>query len=193
MIYSNTKPQIARAEMATAHSMETAERRRKLVPPICPTPARRSLRAGAAFFLLAAANGCAPMPTTASVAIPTVPPEKARIWFYRDYEPYAGKGRPSVSLNDKYAGIAELGGAFYRDVPPGHYLATVETYGIDMNQVANFDLASGQEAYVKILSSPSWVENGDKRAFERPTYYAWLMPSGAARANVAHLAFYGGS
>src|ERR1700745_1341478 len=175
MIIATTKPPIARIKMPTAHSMVTAERRRKLVPPIWPTPARRSLRAGAAFFLLAAANGCAPMPTTASVAIPTVPPEKARIWFYRDYEPYAGKGRPSVALNGTYAGIAELGGAFYRDVPPGRYLATVETYGIDFNQVADFDLGSGQEAYVKIVSSPSWFgyNDGDKHVFERPTYYAW--------------------
>jgi hypothetical protein len=171
-----------------------AERRRKLVPPICSAPPRQSLRAGAAFILLAAANGCAaPVPPTASVAIPPVPPGEARIWFYRDYEPYADRGRPSVALNGTYAGIAELGGAFYRDVPPGRYLATVETYGIDFNQVANFDIASGQEAYVRIVSNPSWYQDGDRRTFQRPTYYAWLIPSDAAHADVAHLSFYGGS
>jgi hypothetical protein len=153
----------------------------------------RSLGAGVAFFLLVAANGCAPMPPIASVAIPPVPPGEARIWFYRDYEPYAGRARPSVAINGTYAGIAELGGAFYRDVPPGHYLATVETYGIDVNQVANFDLGSGREAYVKIVSSPSWYQDGDKHTFERPTFYAWLIPNDAARPDVAHLTFYGGS
>jgi hypothetical protein len=129
------------------------------------------------------------------VAIPPLPPGEARIWFYRDYEPHADKGRPAVALNGTFAGIAELGGAFYRDVPPGHYTATVETYGIDFNQVANLDLGSGQEAYVKIVSSPSWFgyNNADKHAFERPTYYAWLIPTDAARAEVAHLAFYGGT
>jgi hypothetical protein len=43
------------------------------------------------------------------------------------------------------------------------------------------------------VSSPSWVEDGDKHTFTRPTYYAWLTPSDAARADVAHLSFYGGS
>ena len=58
----------------------------------------RSLGAGVAFFLLVAANGCAPMPPIASVAIPPVPPGEARIWFYRDYEPYAAeRAHPSRS------------------------------------------------------------------------------------------------
>jgi hypothetical protein len=174
-------------------STAAAGRWRKLVPPICSALPERLRRAGAAFFLLAAANGCAQIPPTASVAIPPVPPGEARIWFYRDYEPYADGGRPYVAINGTYAGIAELGGAFYRDVPPGHYVATVETYGIDINQVANFDLAPGREAYVKIVSSPNWVEDGDKHTFIRPTNYAWLIPSDVARADVAHLSFYGGS
>ena len=114
-------------------------------------------------------------------------------WFYPDYEPYADRGRPSVAINGAYAGIAELGGAFYRNVPPGRYVATVETHGIDFNQIASFDLASCQEAYVKIVSSPSSYEGGDKRVVQRPTYYAWLIPNDAARADVAHLVFYCGS
>jgi hypothetical protein len=178
----------------TAHSVAAADRRPKLARSSWSTLLHRLLRAGAPLFLLAIADGCAPMPpTTASVTVPLVRPGEARVWFYRGYEPYAGKGRPSVAINGTYAGIAELGGAFYRDVPPGHYLATVETYGIDFNQVANFDLAPGQEAYVKIVSSPSWYEDGDKRAFERPTYYAWLIAGNIARADITHLAFYGGS
>jgi hypothetical protein len=178
----------------TAHSVAAADRRPKLARSSWSTLLHRLLRAGAPLFLLATADGCAPMPpTTASVTVPLVRPGEARVWFYRTYEPYAGKGRPSVAINGTYAGIAELGGAFYRDVPPGHYLATVETYGIDFSQVANFDLAPGQEAYVKIVSSPSWYEDGDKRAFERPTYYAWLIAGNIARAQITHLAFYGGS
>ena len=78
---------------------------------------------------------------TAAVSIPPIPAGEARIWFYRDYEPYAGKGLPAIAANGGYVGAAELGGAFYRDVPPGHYLVTVETVGIDTNQTANFELA----------------------------------------------------
>jgi len=90
--------------------------------------------------------------------------------------------------------IAKLGEAFYRDVPRGHYRAIVETYGIDFNEVANFDLGSSQEAYVKIVSSPSrfGYEDGDKHTFERPTYCAWLIPRNVARADAAHLELYNG-
>jgi hypothetical protein len=136
--------------------------------------------------------GCAHPAVTASVSIPPIPAGDARIWFYRDYEPYADKGRPAVAINGGNVGIAELGGAFYRDVVPGSYHATVETYGVDVNQSAHFDLAPGQEAYVKIVSLPSWAEEGDIHSFERPTYYAWLIPEETARPDVAHLAFYGG-
>jgi hypothetical protein len=143
--------------------------------------------------LMAAMAGCAQPAATNSVVIPATPAGEARIWFYRDYEPYAGKGLPAIAANGGYVGQAELGGAFYRDVPPGHYHITVETFGIDVNQSADFDLARGQEAYVKIVSNPEWVSYGVQTEIERPTFYAWLIPSEAARADVAHLAFYGGS
>jgi hypothetical protein len=69
----------------------------------------------------------------------------------------------------------------------------VETFGVDVNQSADFDLAPRQEAYVKIVSNPEWVSYGVESQIERPTFYAWLVPPETARADVAHLAFYGGS
>jgi hypothetical protein len=143
-------------------------------------------------FLLALA-GCAQPAVTASVSIPPIPPGQARIWFYRNYEPYAGKGLPAIAANGGYVGAAELGGAFYRDVPPGHYLITVETTGVDVNQTASFDLPPGKEAYVKIVSNPEWVTGGSKTEYERPTFYAWRIPNEIAQADVARLSFYGGS
>ena len=153
---------------------------------------RWSMWAGQSALLLAMA-ACAQSPVTTSVAIPPVPTGEARVWFYRDYEPYAGKGLPAVAMNGGVVGAAELGGAFYRDVPPGHYTVTVETNGRDLNQMADFDVGPGQEAYVKIVSSPDWVSGGDSFQYERPTFYAWRMPSEAARTAIAHLAFNGGS
>jgi hypothetical protein len=146
-----------------------------------------------AWTMSAVIIGCAHPPVTASVAVPPIPPGEARIWFYRDYEPYAGKGIPQVAVNANYVGQAELGGAFFRDVTPGHYHVTVETYGIDVNQAADFDLPSGQDAYVKIVSNPEWVSYGLETEIERPTFYAWLMRGDAARADIAQLAFYGGN
>jgi len=150
------------------------------------------MRAGQTVLLLATVS-CVQPATTASVALPPIPASEARIWFYRNYEPYAGKGLPAVAANGGYVGRAELGGAFYRDVPPGHYHVTVETDGADVNQSADFDLFPGQEAYVKIVSNPEWVSYGVESQVERPTFYAWLMSGEAAHADVAHSAFYGGS
>ena len=143
-----------------------------------------------AFVLLAA--GCTQLPVTASVTVPPIPAGEARIWFYRDNEPYAGKGRPAIAANGGYVGIAELGGAFYRDFPPGHYHVTVETYGVDFNQTADLDLAAGQQAYVKIVSNPEWAR-GTLSGYERPTFYAWHIPNEVAQAAAANLAFYGGN
>lgn len=150
------------------------------------------VQAGPSALLLAIA-GCAQPAATASVAISAIPTGEARLWVYRAYEPYAGKGLPAVAANGGRVGYAELGGTFYRDLPPGHYHVTVETFGVDVNQTADVDLAPGQEAYVKIVSLPSWVEYGDIHSYERPTFYAWLIPAETARADVALLAFYGGS
>jgi hypothetical protein len=143
--------------------------------------------------LLLATASCALPAATGSVSVPPIPAGEARVWFYRANEPYAGKGLPAIAANGGYVGVAELGGAFYRDVPPGHYLVTVQTVGIDTNQTANFDLAPGREAYVKIVSLPSWDTGGDKNQWERPTFYAWLIPNQVAQADVAHLSFNGGS
>lgn len=153
----------------------------------------RWLGATAGGALLLATANCARPALTGAVAIPPIPAGEGRIWIYRDYEPYAGKGLPAVAANGGYIGQAELGGAFYRDVPSGHYRITVETYGVDVNQAADFDLAAGRVAYVKIVSNPSWVSYGLETQIERPTFYAWLMPSEAAQADVARLSFYGGS
>jgi hypothetical protein len=153
--------------------------------------ARRLTRLVRGAILLGLA-GCAQQPVTGSVNISPIPAGDSRIWFYRDDEPYAGKGVPAIAANGAYVGIAELGGAFYRDVPPGHYHVTVQTVGVDVNQTANFDLAPGQEAYVKIVSLPSWETGGDKTEWARPTFYAWLIPNQVAQADVARLSFNGG-
>jgi hypothetical protein len=149
------------------------------------------MRTGQCAVLLATA-ACAQPAATTAVSIPPVPGGEARIWVYRDNEPYAGKGLPAVGMNGGVVGVAQLGGAFYRDVPPGHYTVTVESTGRDFEQIANLDVAPGQEAYVKIVSNPEWVGGGDTFTYERPTFYAWRMPTDAARADVARLAFYGG-
>lgn len=154
-----------------------------LFPPI--------VRAALAVVLIAL-SGCARPPQTAAVAIPPIPAGEARVWVYRADEPYAGRGLPAVAANGQQIGFAAMGGAFYRDLPPGRYRITVETVGVDVNQSAVLDLGPGQESYIKIVSLPSWVEYGDIMAYQRPTFYAWEIPDEAAREEIAHLSFNGG-
>jgi hypothetical protein len=159
------------------------------------TPILRLSSATAAAGLLLAMTACAQQPASlAAATLPPIPAGEARIWVYRTYEPYADHGLPAVYANGGTIGSAQLGGAFYRDVAPGRYHMTVQTYGVDFNQSSDVDLAAGQQAYIRIVSLPSWEEgNNSRRTYERPTYYAWLILPQVAAAEVAPLAFNGGS
>jgi hypothetical protein len=158
---------------------------------------RLSLGAATA-VLLAAIIGCAQLgPTAAPIAtapIPPIPAGDARIWVYRTYEPYANHWLPAVYANGATIGWAQLGGAFYRDLAPGHYHITAETWGVDLNQSSDLDLAAGQQAYIRIVSAPNWFAIPNSRnAYARPTYYAWSILPQVAVAQIAPLAFNGGS
>jgi Protein of unknown function (DUF2846) len=85
-------------------------------------------------------------------AAPPLPPGQARVWFYRPWEPSESLNLARIDMNDSYVGAVENGGAFYRDVPPGHYRIAPESFGRDTNQDRNVDLAPGQQLYVKVVS-----------------------------------------
>src|SRR6266851_945725 len=145
------------------------------------------LRAGAALLLLATA-GYAQRPPTRTAGT-------ARIWFYRDMAPYSSLATPYVRLNGVIAGVSQPGGASYRDVPPGHYHITVDSYGVDFNQTRDVDLAPGAEIYAKVVSNDNWIEGGGSRGgggYHRDTFYVWLYPAEAARPVIAQSWFYGG-
>jgi hypothetical protein len=149
--------------------------------------------AGAAGLALAV-GGCAHGPTVASAVIPPLPPGRARIWIYRDYIPSDSLNMAAVSINGATAGYAQPGGgAFYRDVPPGRYHLTVDSYGKDTDQSANIDLAAGQQAYVKIESLRAWTSAGDESEIERDTFYARQVEPQLALAEMASTTYYGGS
>src|SRR5579864_612049 len=77
--------------------------------------------------VLLAAASCAQAPPAASYAIPPVPAQ-ARIWFYRDLSVYSSLAEPYIRLNGAPVGVSQPGGAFYRDVPPGHYHISADSY-----------------------------------------------------------------
>lgn len=83
----------------------------------------------------------------------------------------------------QHFGSVANGSAFYRDVPPGPYHVAPVSYKRDFNQDRNVDLAPGQQAYIKILSSQSW--DGACRDCARDTFYAWLIPPETAQVEIA--------
>jgi hypothetical protein len=106
-------------------------------------------RAAASILFLAAAS-CAEPPTTASVAIPPIPPQQARVWFYRDVDLYNNPTTPYVRLNGAIAGVPEQGGAFYRDVPPGRYQITVDSEGMSPSPSRDVAVFAGEQIYARI-------------------------------------------
>ena len=140
-------------------------------------------RATASIPLLATAS-CAEPPTTASVAIPPLPPQQARIWFYREVDTADWNSTtPYVRLNGAIAGVPVQGGAFYRDVPPGHYRITVDGWGMSPTPSREVAIAAGEQIYARIGLGASWNRQG---------FTITLAPGELGRAAVAHSEFYGG-
>ena len=157
-----------------------------------PTRDCRPLRL-AAFLGVAVIAACARSPTVSSVSVAPIRPSEGRVWFYRTYLPSETLNMTKVSMNGDYAGYAQLGGAFYRDVPPGIYHIDVESYGRDFGPT-NIALVVGQEVYVKVESLRSWAsEYGVGRTVGRDTFYARLMLPQIARGEIAQSFFDGGS
>src|SRR6516165_5642236 len=107
------------------------------------THAKIPKRASPIAFLLIAAN-CSQLPLTSAVVIPPVPAGNSRIWIYRNEGPYEASDTPYIRLNSQIIGVVQPNGAFYRDVPLGHYSVTVDSYGVPYrNQFAQVDLGAG--------------------------------------------------
>jgi hypothetical protein len=152
------------------------------------------LHVGAGVVLLATAGWAWP-PPTASVAVPPVPQGAARVWFYRDLEPYETLARPFIRMNEGVVGISEPGGTFYRDVAPGHYHVSVDSYLTDFNQTRDVDLTLGQQVYFKVLPSRVICGGGGRGGdgdCMRNNFYVWTIPPEVAQAAVARSPFFGG-
>ena len=164
------------------------------MPPVSTALSRRLLPAGVGPLLLAIASCATPLPT-ASVAVPPVPAGEARAWFYRDPGPYDCLGTPYIRMNEAIVGVSQIGGASYRDVPPGQYHVTVDSYLTAPDQSRYAYLFPGQQAYFKILCLANWISGGGGRngsGYQRDTFYVWEIPPEVAQGDVARSRFYGG-
>jgi hypothetical protein len=149
----------------------------------------------ASFLLVMAATAHSESAPTGPTAIPAIAAGHARIWIYRDYIPSESLNMATVRINGAVTGYAQAaGGSFYRDVPPGRYLVTVDTFGRDTDQSTDLSLAPGQAAYIKIESLSSWSNYGGERtSIQRDTFYARPISPQLAQHEMAYLPYYGGS
>ena len=159
-------------------------------PGVRPRLSRRY--AASLIFLL---TSCGQLPLTSSAAIPPIPAGASRLWVYRNDGPHDSQERPYLRLNGQIAAISEPNGAYYRDLTPGHYMVSIDSYGVPYpNQFAQFDLGAGQEAFVKVLSQRERVGGGGDSGFGlRAIFYAWLIPPDEARPEISSIPFYGSS
>jgi hypothetical protein len=113
------------------------------------------------------------------------PPGQARIWIFRTYQPEITRQEPFVRVNGRIVGVALLGRAYYRDVPPGPYEVTVDSEGVAPYQFAHFALAPGETAYVAIDANSWWA--GVCWRCEIPTFYTLIVAQPLALAEIAPL------
>ncbi len=129
--------------------------------------------------------GCAPSAPHATAQLP-IPAGQARLWFYRDWQPSESLNLANVSLNGAYFTSVENGSAIYRDVRPGHYQIAPMSFIPNSNEDANIDIAAGQQAYLKIVSSTAWgSDNTAAKNIARDAFYVWLIPPTVAQAEIA--------
>ncbi len=131
----------------------------------------RAVVLGALALVSACAGGGGPGgPTFAEIAaqLPAMPPDRARFFFYRDYEPYESMGRPYITMNGEIAGISEPGGVFYRDMPAGRYLIAVRSNTFYPDQDKTVTAAAGQTFYVKVASIKGY--NSGDSMYEPDTF-----------------------
>jgi len=144
-----------------------------------------------ASLLVSACAGGPPGATYSQVAqtIPPLPSGEARVYFFRDYEPYESLARPWIYLNGQKVGLSEPGGVYYRDVAPGSYRIKVDSEGTYWDQFKTVTLAAGDVQYVKIESLRSWDE-GDQ--FDRDTFVVALIGPPVAQRQIADLRYVSG-
>jgi hypothetical protein len=139
-----------------------------------------------AYFMLASCQGRLSEPTTAPVAVTPTSAGLARVYFYRDWEPYESLSRPLIYLNDAPAEISEPGGISFRDLAPGEYHISVDSQGTYPHQFKTLILRAGDVRYVKIESLATWYASFGHHHFgQRDTFVVELIPERQAQGEIA--------
>ena len=110
-------------------------------------------------------------------------------------EPERCPGRGIYPPQRRRSGGPAAGGAFYRDVAPGRYRISVDSYVQDSHNDADLVLGPGMEAYAKVLPLENFVQGGGGAVgggFRRNSFVVWLYPPEIGRVAVANSYFTAG-
>ena len=88
--------------------------------------------------------------------IPPIAPGMARVWFLRDKDPQEARGAPIIYANVQPVARSEPGAASFRDMPPGHYRFTIQSFG-EPTGYKEVQLAPGSQTYLDIQWGESWL------------------------------------
>jgi len=132
--------------------------------------------------MLASCQGRVTEPVLASAGVAPPAPGLARIYFYRDWEPYESLSRPLIYLNDAAADVSEPGGISFRDVPAGEYHVSVDSQGTYPHQFKTLVLRAGDIRYAKIESLRNWSRGP---FWYRDTFVVELIPERQAQSEIA--------
>jgi hypothetical protein len=104
--------------------------------------------------------GCASSgPKGVSAAAVPLAADRARVYVYRDLNPYDTTEWTAVSLNGEKIGNNAPGTVFYRDVRPGTYEIEVRSDQLYPNQFKTVALAPGSTVFAKIQEVRHWGES----------------------------------
>jgi hypothetical protein len=137
--------------------------------------------AASVLFLLA----CSDHPPVEPTAAERPPPDKGRLYIYRDASSYGSQVWTAVSLNHIKIGDSAPGTVFYRDVAPLDYEIGVQSDRRFPNEFKTVRVAPGSITFVKVQFQPLWDKNGLGRAAE--TFVIAIVDPDTARAQMSTL------
>ena len=140
-------------------------------------------------FCLFALPACAPPGAVASAQaqIPAIAPGMARVWLMRDNDPQEAFGTPIIYANGQPIARSEPGAASFRDLPPGNYRCTVQSYGLPTGYKDRVPLAPGTQTFLEIEWGPSWQE-GVAGGY---TFYVRTLSSQLGQAYLSSMRYLG--
>jgi hypothetical protein len=113
--------------------------------------------------------------------------DMARIYFYREYEPYESLTQAYLYLNGQPVAVSVPGGVSYRDVAPATYTLSAWTQGDFPNASKTVVARAGDTFYAKIESLRAWQSGGGDPSYERDTFIVTLVDPAQAHRDLARM------